>query len=132
MLDPDHQRSKSSKNLLALGVYHTKPHIATRYWLLAQIILFLQKWQEEALQYREVFTDILEHITGFIGKYTDLQFLEFQIYLILLEQLLDGSVPEEKLKGYPMLRKGRMRVGEEVVGKNRKFLQQKQYFKGSQ
>jgi hypothetical protein len=131
MLDPDNEKNTTNRSLLALNLYRVCPHVASRYSLLAQIINFFDKWQQEALDYREVFGDILEHLHGFIGKYDDLEFLEFEIYMMQLQQLMKGEIPEEKLRIYPNLRKGRARGGEEVVGKNRKFLDQKQYFRPS-
>jgi hypothetical protein len=51
--------------------------------------------------------------------------------MLLLEQLVKGEVTEDRLRVYPSLRKSRARGGEEVIGKNRKFLDQKQYFRPS-
>jgi hypothetical protein len=72
MLDPDNEKNTTTRSLLALNLYRICPHVTTRYSLLAQIMLFFDKWQQEALEYREVFTEILEHIHTFIGKYEDL------------------------------------------------------------
>jgi hypothetical protein len=49
MLDPDNERQLlDHRELLSLKVYRTDPLLASKYRLMAEIILFFEKWKEEA------------------------------------------------------------------------------------
>lgn len=91
-------------------MFRVDPVIAPKYKFLAHLFLFFQKWKEDALDYRQAFEDIYQHLKGMVSKYDDLEFLEYEIYLQALQQLEKGEIDEEQLKPYPNLRRNKART----------------------
>jgi hypothetical protein len=74
---------------------------------------------------------MLEHIKGMLGKYDDIEYLEYEVYLQALRQVDRGEIQPDMLRQYPILRKNKLKTMMDVdePGKNRKYLEQKSYFK---
>ncbi len=49
MIDPDNEKNASNRHLLTLNLYRVCPYIGNRYSLLAQMLLFFDRLQVEAV-----------------------------------------------------------------------------------
>ena len=65
---------------MTLHLYRIRPFISTKYSLLASLLLFFDKWRKDALEYKECFSEIYDHLIQAVHRYQDVEFLEYEMY----------------------------------------------------